>query len=232
MGILDIIVIVYFFIVFAAMMLRGKVVLSWPLWIQAAIFLPLVAGMFLMIRGMHKAETEREDTFMEVCWSAGVAHYPEDQEAKDACPGGTQQLLWPRKSMKVYWGMGPDFDEYRRSHEEAMRFWNKALGWEQFDEVYDPKMADITIVHGSASSHGAMSTSHSKKDGVITATIIVKKPGNIREWMLQEQHELGHCLGLAHDRSGIMKRDLSEGEQMKVWRLHDKDRDAIRSLYE
>lgn len=228
---LVIITIAYFLILFVLMMWKSKQILAWPLWMQGIMWVPLVAGMFYTVWWMQKEETKTEAIFMDACWQAGVAHYPEDQETKDACPGGTETLSWAKRTITVYWGMEPDFSDYVESHVMAMEWWNKQLGWDQFVAAEAQADADVAILHGDASGSGAMSTSHKRQGDRMTATISVKKPGNIREWMLQEQHELGHVLGLAHDRSGIMKRDLSEGEQMKVWHLHDKDRDAIRSLH-
>jgi len=225
--------IVYFLVVFAVFMFRGKQFLALPLWIKGLIMTPLMAGMFYTVWWMQNEETKREATLMDVCWDAeGVAHYPETQEQKDACPGGAQPLSWVERHKSVYWDLSPEFDVYREGHFTAMKWWNKELGWDQFVESETKGMADIVIVHGSVNEgRGAMSTSHTKSATGIKAVIVVKVPGNIRQWMLEEEHELGHALGLAHDRSGIMKKDLSEGEKMKVWLLHDKDRDAIRSLY-
>lgn len=223
--------IAYFLVLVAAALFRGKKLMALPLWLQGAIFLPALAGMFYTVWWMQNEETKKEAVFMDVCWGAGVAHYPETPETKEACPGGVEKLSWPQKTITVYWGMDINFGDYIESHVMAMEWWNKHLGWNQFVPGEIAEDSDVVIIQGGASESGAMSTSHSRTGSRITATITVKKPGNIREWMLQEQHELGHVLGLAHDRSGIMKRNLSEGEKMKVWHLHDKDRDAIRSLH-
>lgn len=209
----------------------GKKFLTLPGKYRYPMLAALTGGMFFSIWWMQSEETKHEATFMDVCWVGGTAHYPDTPEAKEACPGGTQQLAWAKRTITVKWDLGPEFNVFKESHELAMKWWNKQLGWDQFVTPDDNIIPDVRVVHGSVSGTGAMSTSHTTDGDTIAATITVKRPGNIREWMLEEQHELGHVLGLAHDRSGIMKKSLDEGEDMKVWLLHDKDRDAIRALY-
>jgi len=210
----------------------GKKFLALPGKYRYPMLAALMGGMFFSIWWMQAEETKNEATFMDVCWVNGAAHYPETPKDKASCPGGTEQLSWAKRSITIYWAMPKDFDVYLDSHKEAMKWWNKQLGWKQFVSVSDDANPDVRIIHGSVSGKGAMSTSHTRSNGVMRATITVKQPGNIRQWMLEEQHELGHVLGLAHDRRGIMSPSLDETEdQMKVWLLHDKDRDAIRDLY-
>jgi len=204
--------------------------LKLPPWARLTIALSFAGAMFVLIWWMAKEEEKREATLMEVCWKDGVAHYPETQEVKDACPGGVELLSWDKRSKEVYWSFGEDFESFHDSHREAVKWVNDELGYTALIHSESPK-ADIVIVHGSANvGRGAMSTSHRKENGEIKATITVRTPTNIRAWMLEEQHELLHALGLAHDRTGIMSQSLDEPDGMKVWLLHDKDRKALQKL--
>jgi len=184
--------------------------------------------MFLLIWHLQKKETEREATMMGLCWGhTGQAHYPEKWQVNASC-NSPQPLNWKKSPKLVYWDLPSDFDGYRKSHEEAMAFWNKELGHDHFKETMLKDIADVTIVWGAANDGiGVMSTNHKRQGDRITATITVKKPGDVRQWMLEKQHELGHVLGLAHDRTGIMNPELDESDGMKIWLLHDKDRKAV-----
>ena len=201
-----------------------------PRWSRYCFIAGFVTGMFLLIWWMAREE-EKEVTFLDVCWYGGQAHYLETEEAKADCPGGGAPLHWKKKTKTVRWDFGPDFDTYKRSHQKAIDWVNKELGFKALDTTFDDS-ADITIHQGSyeGSEGGAMATQHFKHDGTISAVIVVKHPVSIREWMLEEEHELLHALGLAHDRTGIMSKSLDEGEGMKIWLLHEKDRDALRDL--
>lgn len=220
---------VIFVAFWAFLMFRGDSFVSkWPQWARLASMLTMAAMMFTLIWYMQNEETKREGTMMGLCWdSKGQAHYPEKWDINAYCDD-PQPLDWKKSPKLVYWGMPKEFDTYADSHRDAMDFWNKELKQKHFISTDVESMADITIVWGSANEGtGSMSTSHRKVDGRIVATITVKTPGNIRQWMLEEQHEYGHALGLCHDRSGLMSPSLDEGEEMKVWLLHAKDRDAV-----
>ena len=228
---MDLIVIagaVAFVAVWAFLMFKGKWFLTWPQWARLASMLAVAGGMFALIWYMQKKETEAEATMMGICWdSQGRAHYPEKWEVNAKCES-PQPLDWKKSPKLVYWDFPDDFDDFRSSHDEALKFWNNELGHDHFKETLVEDIADVHILWGSANDGtGAMSTSHRKVGERIIATITVKRPSDIRRWMLEEQHELGHVLGLAHDRSGIMNPELQEGEEMKVWLLHKKDRKAV-----
>jgi len=202
--------------------------LNLPGWARLTIALSVAGAMFALIWWMAKQEDAREDTFMEVCWDGdGVAHYPETKEQKDACPGGVELLQWRKNLKGVYLS---DYGMLEESHREAMKWVNNELGFQALIHSESPD-ADIVIRRGDLNEgEGAMSTSHKMVDGVIQATITVRSTVDSREWMLEEQHELLHALGLAHDRSGIMSKSLDEPTGMKVWLLHNKDREALREL--
>jgi len=201
-----------------------------PMWARLTIGLSVAAAMFTMIWWMHKEESKREATMMGLCWDVtGQAHYPEKWAINANCNSPTP-LSWKKSPKLVYWYLDDKFDGYLSSHEYAMDFINEEIGSEHLIKTNIIEEADVIITHSSMNiGNGSMATSHKKIDDRIVATITVKSPGDIRRWMLEEQHEFGHVLGLAHDRTGIMNPDLDEGSQMRVWPLHAVDRDAILS---
>lgn len=193
--------------------------------------LVIAVVMFGLIWYMNHERTKSEATVMGLCWdSSGQAHYPEKWGVNAPCDS-PRALRWTKAPKLVHWKMPSYFDSYADSHRRAMDFWNKELGHEHFRPTSDESLADITIVVGSfGDGSGAMSTSHREVDGKISATITVKAPSDVRRWMLEEQHELGHVLGLAHDQTGIMNPELDETDGMRVWLLHEKDRTALTDL--
>jgi hypothetical protein len=206
-----------------------------PQWLQFSLMLLVVAAMFVFVWYTHRAAQKQEAVFMGICWdSTGTAHYPVGGEGDANCDD-PQSLDWKKRPKTVRWLLPAEFDDYRRSFEEALRFWNDALGDTVVVEIQDDA-ADVLLVQGSAGDSGAMSTSHQRAADGIKSTIRVNKPGNIRLFMLQLEHELGHALfGLAHDRGrSIMnpRAGEAEDEQMKVWFVTEKDKDAIRRTME
>jgi hypothetical protein len=196
------------------------------MWARLAIGLSLAIGMFLGIWKMAAKEEAKEAVFLEVCWVGGQAYY---QGVRDSCPEEMEPLQWKKRHKTVSWVFDSSFDVYLDSHKRAVEWVNKELGFEALRMVDGD--ADIVMLHGSANEgKGAMSTSHSRVDGKISATITVRHPQDIRAWMLEEQHELLHALGLAHDRSGIMSESLDEPDGVKIWLLHRKDRKALQEL--
>lgn len=207
-----------------------KAFINLPMWARLTIGLSITAGMFLWIGIGAERSHDEELPFLEVCWEGGVAHYPETTAQKNACPGGVIELLWAKKTKTIHWDMSSDFDAYRDSHQRAVAWVNKELGFRALEMAYGD--ADITIVHGSYSEgSGSMHTSHHRIGDVIRATITVRAPGDTRRWMLEEQHEILHALGLAHKSSGIMKKSLKEPDDRQlVWLLRPNDRAALRKL--
>lgn len=207
-----------------------KAFINLPMWLRLTIGLSLAAGMFLWIGiGAEKAMDE-EPPFLEVCWKDGVAHYPTNFDTAAACPGGVIKLQWVKKTKTIRWDMPANFDVYLWSHQRAVAWVNEELGFEAVRMTTGD--ADIVINQGDyeGSKNGAMATQHSKKDGVIQAVIMVKVPGDTRQWMLEEKHEILHALGLAHKSTGIMSKSLDEADKQRVWLLRPNDRKALRKL--
>lgn len=209
-----------------------KAFIKLPMWLRLTLALSLVGGMFLWIGIWAEKQYDKEAPFMKVCWSNGIAYHPTTQDQVDACPGEVIDLMWVKKTKTIYWDLGPEFDVYKDdAHQRAVAWVNKELGFKAV-EISDTGDADITIVHGSYNEgSGAMHTKHHRIGDVIRATITVRAPGDTREWMLEEQHEILHALGLAHKSSGIMKKSLKEpSDRQLTWLLRDNDRAALRKL--
>lgn len=208
-----------------------KAFINLPMWLRLTLGLSLTTGMFLWIWHLNAEEEKHEATLLTVCWlDDGQAGYPETEEERATRPTELQSLKWDKQPKTVRWEFPGAFDNYLESHRDAMAWVNKELGVIALVEASGPD-ADITIEWGSVNEgRGLMNTKHFKDGDNIRAVIAVVKPGNIREWMLEEEHELLHALGLAHDRRGIMSETLEEGEDMKVWLRHKKDRTALREL--
>lgn len=207
-----------------------KAFINLPMWIRLASAITLAIVMFVWIGiGAEKA-ADRELPFLEVCWDSGGARYPENTKQREACPIPVVELKWDKPVKTVYWDMGPEYNAYRDSHKRAIQWVNDELGFVALVESQEE--ADITIVSGSyARGEGDMHTRHHKFDSKIRAIITVKAPRDIRSWMLEEQHELLHALGLAHKSTGIMSRSLAEpSDRQLIWSLRPNDRAALRKL--
>jgi hypothetical protein len=207
-----------------------KAFINLPTWLRITIGLSIAAGMFLWIGISAERQYDREEPLMKVCWSDGVAHYPETQEQIDSCSEGVIDLMWTKKTKTLRWDLGPEYDVYKGAHQDAVDWVNDELGFDAVELTEGD--ADITIVSGSVNeSSGRMHTSHTKVDDEIRATITIHVPGDTRQWMLEEQHEILHALGLAHKSSGIMRKTLEKpGDPQRAWLLRDNDRKALREL--
>ena len=208
-----------------------KAFINLPMWLRLTLGLSLTAGMFLWIWHLSAEEEKHEATLLTVCWlDDGQAGYPETEEERASCPTELQLLKWRKQPKTVWWEFPEAFDSYLESHQDAMAWVNKELGFTALVEADGPD-ADITIEWGSVNEgRGLMHTKHFRDGDSIRAVISVLKPGDIREWMLEEEHELLHALGLAHDRRGIMSKSLAEPDGQKAWLLHKRDRKALQEL--
>jgi len=210
-----------------------KALINLPMWARLAIGLSIAAGMFLWIGIGAERQYDREAPFMEVCWSNGVAHYPETQEQIDNCPEEVTDLKWAKKTKTLMWSLESEYGVYKGAHQDAVTWVNKELGFKAISLVGgDSGDADITMVSGSVNEgRGAMVTSHTRTGDNIHAVITVRVPGDTRQWMLEERHEILHALGLPHKSSGIMKKSLKEpSDKQLAWLLRPNDRKALRKL--
>jgi len=212
----------------------AKKYVALPQWLQTLLAGVVVGGMFALVWYTQKESRKQEAVFMGICWDAAEqAHYPVDG-IHDANCANPQPLNWTKSPKLVYWGLSEDYEVYRReSYKLALDFWNKAVGKHVVEATDNEAEADIEILDGAHDGHGAMATSHCRQGGQTHATILVKAPGNIRLFMLQLEHELGHAMfGLSHDRGrSIMHPRAGEGEEesLRVWFVTEKDKKAIRA---
>ena len=125
-----------------------KAFINLPMWLRLSIGISIAAGMFLCIGIIAERSYDKEPPFMKVCWENGVAHYPENQDQIDNCPGEVIDLMWEKKTKTIHWDLGPDFDVYKDdAHQRAVAWVNEELGFEALE--MSSGNADITIVHGS-----------------------------------------------------------------------------------
>jgi len=199
---------------------------------RIGIALTVALVMFVLVWNLSRQAEEIEPTFMLVCWSeSGLIRYVTSPD--EATCENPQPLQWYDEPKLVYWGLDHDFDSFLTSHRMALEWWNDQLGRKHFIETSIRSQADIIIEQGDAILHagGVMHTTHRRDiDGWIKATIRAVEFMDTRQWMLFEQHELGHAaFALAHDPSGksIMREFIKEPDGQERWYLTDKDRKAI-----
>lgn len=201
---------------------------------RIGIALSIVAVIFLSVWHLSNKAEKKEQTFLLVCWNEhGLIRYVLNPD--EATCDNPQPLQWYEEPKLVYWNLDQDFDSYYKSHLMALDWWNDQLGRAHFLTTSDREQADIVIEQGDAILHygSIMHTTHRKDEGgFIHATIRAVEFADIRQWMLFEQHELGHAaFGLAHDYTGnsIMREVIQEPNGQERWYLTDKDRVAILS---
>ena len=221
-----------FLIAWLLLFFKGGQFLHLPQWARLSIMCSLAAMMFGVVYLSQNEARKDEKTLMTVCWVPGTyeqAAYQDDLPAP-LCDA-PEELVWAKKTKKVFWALGSDYDVYDRSYDEALKYWNREMDHTVFVKTDNEDEADIVIQEGAANSSGNMSTSHFRDGDQIVAVVRVNVPGDIRRFMLELEHELGHCLGLAHDAgSSIMNRTLPEGEQMRVWFVTSKDKKRLEEV--
>jgi predicted Zn-dependent protease len=195
-----------------------------------AIFV-LVWGSVVYVAG--KEADKSQPTLMTVCWTpaygANVAVY-QDEILTPTCDA-PEELVWAKKTKKVYWAMPPEYDVHREGYRLALKYWNSNLNYTVFVVVDTAEEADVVIQPRPDS--GKTATSHSRTlDGAISSVINIRSGlTDIRRFMLDLQHELGHALGLAHDLgSSIMNKNLEEGDTLIVWLVTEKDKKRLKEI--
>lgn len=141
---------------------------------------------------------EDDPTMMEVCPSGNTFIYPQGYDSVAACAGPTTQINWPGIPLKVR--IDPSVSStYGESIDEAISFWNKEVTT-LFVKVSSPPY-DVLITDGVARDGELGATYHTIVDGRLTATVELRRPGDITTAFYITAHELGHVMGLAHDRA-------------------------------
>lgn len=148
-----------------------------------------------------------------------------------------QQEVW-NKDKPVHWGVvpvtvGTNVREYQRPLGMAIERINIQVGCELFALSETPMVQVIqsTIQIGEESEDWFAGTWVSKD--ATRGEIRVFRPMMVTTdiWVLW--HELGHVVGLAHDRSHVMKRITKEsiGGKLQIPRFQDKDALALGERY-
>jgi hypothetical protein len=179
-----------------------------------------------------------DPTFMKVCPRGESFVYPIGEQTVSTACDAPLELKWPSMPLKV--ALDSDLSDYDDSLNEAFAFWERGVGDVMFVHA-NIEDADVVIVLGSAGDPGLAATSHYIVGGKLTATIEIRKPGDITEMLYVMAHELGHVVDLAHDPNntsimnstiedvGILDED-PEPPFPNLW-VTDNDHDALRALY-
>lgn len=153
-----------------------------------------------------------------------------------------QQAVWDVEE-PVHWA--PEVlpltvysEEYPEALREAVRQWNDQAGIDLFVlSKTDPRI-EVTQgsieVGGESEDWGASAYVLKDSDGgPVRGKIVVHVPLMVGTDLNALHHELGHILGLAHDKSGTMKPLIKEelGGGVKIPRAQDKDIRAIQKRY-
>lgn len=106
---------------------------------------------------------------------------------------------------------------YGAATETAVRLWNQQVGCPLFVFVRGP--ADVTVREADGEPCGKIwgmpatardTAAQYYQCSVTRADILVSHPGDIWQQTWIVHHELGHVLGLAHDRTGLMGRTVPD----------------------
>jgi hypothetical protein len=117
---------------------------------------------------------------------------------------------WSRTPITVDWSeMGPVFDS---SFTAAIGAWNYAAGCGVLARAAGaPAMVDVTPYDGTACGRDAHledargSTAGTWRCSDTHAEVKLRVLSDIRSVFVIAEHEMGHVLGLAHDRSALMQ---------------------------
>lgn len=112
---------------------------------------------------------------------------------------------------------------------------NERLGFDAFRTSLDPETCDVTVEIGVPAEVGWMDPGGDARvvNGPV-CEVRTSNTGTTEILGLVLQHELGHCLGLAHDEwtGSIMRREQSSTPTGELPpRITDLDRDLLVSLY-
>ena len=224
---------IVFTAVWALLMFKGKRFMHWPQWKRLTSMLIFAMFWSSVVYVAWEEADKNQPTLLTVCWantsSAYVAVY-QDGLSTPTCDS-PEELIWAKKIKRVYWNMPSEYDVHKEGYKLALRYWNNNLDHVVFVSAYTAEGADIVIQPRPDS--GKTATSHSRSlDGAISSVINIR-PGliDIRRFMLDLKHELGHTLGLAHDLGpSIMNKNLEEGDTQRVWLVTEKDKERLKKV--
>ena len=115
---------------------------------------------------------------------------------------------WATTPVTVEWTqVNPDFDG---SLSQALAAWNYAAGCQVLARAHDATTANVSVqgYDGTACGREQLLPSNANA-GTVRCTaelaeVRLKVASDIRSVFVIVEHELGHVLGLAHDRSALM----------------------------
>ena len=148
-----------------------------------------------------------------------------------------QQAVW-NEEKPVHWSadlipLKVNGAPYHDALKEAVKLWNGQADCDLFVIHEDPTLVikQGTIEVGTETEDWAAGAFVNKD--TTRAEIIVYVPLMVGTDLQVIHHELGHVLGLAHDRSHTMKPIVEEeiGGRQKMVRAQDKDIDALNERY-
>lgn len=149
-------------------------------------------------RDVKKTPVEYENTIARLCLKNGQILWP-NQDGSARCPDWFH-LKWPNRTVKVYI---PANAREVMTIKAAMEGWNKALGWELFVRSGQEE-ANLHLFPLSSCRPGLMGyTALVHVDGRNLAGIGMCPGWTAMPYKLM-MHELGHVLGLLHDRGNIL----------------------------
>lgn len=203
------------------------------MWALVGLYLSLLVTCFACGgRPSNLPKVTAERTLWDMCISAeGEVEVPPDTfpYQPKSCKKPTH---WKWESLPVRVGLdlellepGEEFDPIY-SLSMAVRTWNEWLGFQVFEVVTEGQV-DVLVRVGEVSDYAGLAML-AAPDGVQMGIVFVFK--GYEADVLVYAHELGHILGLAHDRD--TKHSVmwpTAGEQIP--RLTPLDRAALRYLY-
>jgi hypothetical protein len=147
----------------------------------------------------------------------------------DSVTWGPEGQRWPSIPVRV--ALDPEAIEHRQALDDAIAYWERETGLDLFVRVDGP--AGITVAIGSVSGSLVGKCTHSPGHALVE--LIGPLDGLAARVVLQ--HELGHALGLGHDRApasimfGELDVGLMTGEELPMFVVTGADRDALRAAY-
>jgi len=118
---------------------------------------------------------------------------------------------WAAVPVSVQWStIDPVFD---RSIGDALKAWNHAAGCTVLEQAGDWASAHVAMSAYDGTACGSTAVFDAERDATagtwrcspVYAEVKFRQTSDIRSVFVIAEHEMGHVLGLAHDRSALMQ---------------------------